>query len=74
MLDDIVLCVPISPAGAARRGRLSHGKVEVHLVLLAQDALHRAVVRNPSLCVMFFWWPKRWLFVMVHVFRGGRST
>ena len=67
----IVLCVPVSPVEATGRGRLSHGKVWVCLVLLAQDALHRAVVRRLSVCVVFVWWSDRWLFVMVHVVRGG---
>ena len=45
----------------------------VRLVLLAQDGLHCAVVRSPSVCVVFVWWPDRWLFFMVHVCRGGRG-
>ena len=73
MHGGVVLCVPVSSVEAARRGRLSHGKVEVRVVLLAQDALHRAVIRHPSVCVLFVWWSNRWLFVMVHVFRGGRG-
>ena len=72
MRSGIVLCAPVSSVEAARRGRLSHGKVEVCLVLLAQDALHHAVVRHPFVCVMFVCWSNRWLFVMDHVFRGRR--
>ena len=52
---------------------MSHGKVEVRIVLLAQGSLHVAVIRHPSVCVMFLWWSNRWLSVMVHVFRGGRG-
>ena len=73
MRGGIVLCVPMSPVEAACLCRLSHGKVYVPLILLAQYVLHRAVVRRPSVCVLFLWWPYRWLFVMVHVFRAGRE-
>ena len=50
MRGDIVLCALVSSVEAARRGRLSHAKVEVRLILLAQNALHRAVIRHPSVC------------------------
>ena len=73
MQGGIVLCAPLSSVEAASRGRLSQGKAEVRLVLLARVALHRAVIRHPSVCVVFVWWSNRWLFVMVHVFRGSRG-
>ena len=72
MQGGVVLCLVLS-VEAARRGRLSHGKVEVCLVLLAQDALHRAVIRHPFVCVVLIWWPNGWLFFVVHVFYGGRG-
>ena len=71
MRGGVDLCAPVSLVEAARRGRLSHGNVEVRLVLLPQDALHRAVIRHPSVCVVLLWWSNGWLFVMVHVFGGG---
>ena len=58
---------------AARNGRLSHGKVEARPVLLAQDALHRAVIRHPFVCIVLIWWPNGWLFFVVLVFPGGRG-
>ena len=73
MRGRVVLCAPVSSVEAAGRGRLSHGKVEVRLVLLAQDALHRAVIHHPSVCVVLVWWSNGWLFYVVHVFRGGRG-
>ena len=73
MRGGIVLCARMWSVEAARRGHLSHGKVEVRLVLLAQDALHRAVIRHPSLCVVLICWSNAWLFVMVHVFRGRQG-
>ena len=73
MRAGVVLCAPVSSVEAARRGRLSHAKVEVRLVLLAQDALHRVVIRHPSVCVVLVWWSNGWLFVMDHGFRGGRG-
>ena len=73
MRGGVVLCAPLSSMEAAHRGHLSNGKVEVRLVVLAQDALHRAVIRHPSVCVLLVWWSNGWLFVMVHVFRGGRG-
>ena len=73
MRGGIVLCAPVSSVEAARRGRLSHGKVEVRPVLLAQDALHRAVICHPSVCVVLVWWSNGWLFVrsMSSVEAGG---
>ena len=56
MQGGIVLCALVSLVEAAGRGRLSHGRVEVCLVLLAKDALHRAVIRHPSVCVVLVWW------------------
>ena len=73
MRGGVVLCAPLSSVEAARRGCLSHGKVQVRLVLLAQDALQGAVIRHPSVCVVLVWWSNGWLFVMAHVFRGGRG-
>ena len=73
MQGGVLLCAPVLSVEAARRGCLSHGKVEVRPVLLAQDALHRAVILHPSVCVVFVWWSNRWLFFVVHVFRGGRG-
>ena len=55
-----------------RRGCLLHSKFQVRPVLLAQDALHRAV-RCPSVCVVSVWWPDSWLFAMVHVVCGGQG-
>ena len=72
MQYDIPLCAPVSSVEAARRGRLSHGKVQVRVILFAKDALHRAVIHHPSVCVVLVCWSNGWLFVMVHVFRGGR--
>ena len=63
MRGGIFLCVPVSPVEAACSGPLSDGKAEVRLVLLAQDALHRAVVRHPSVCFLFVWCPKRPLYL-----------
>ena len=71
MPGGILLCVPVSSVEAARRGRLAHGKVEVPHVLLAQDVLHHAVIRHQSVFVVFVCQSHRWLFVMVHGFRGG---
>ena len=71
MRGGIVLCSVLS-VEAARRGRLSHGKGEVHLILLAQDALYRAVIRDPFVCVVLFWWPNGWLLLVVHVIPAGR--
>ena len=68
----VVLCSALS-VEAARRGRLLHAQVEVRLFLLARDALHRAVIRHPFVCVVLIWWPNGWLFFMVHVFPGGRG-
>ena len=73
MRGGIVLCAPVFSVEDASRGRLSHGKVEVCLVVLAQDALHRAVIRHPSLCAVLVWWSNGLLFVMVHVFCGGQG-
>ena len=39
MRGGIVLCALVSSVEAAHHGRMSHGKVEVRLVLLAQEAL-----------------------------------
>ena len=72
MRGGVVLCSVLS-VEAARRGRLLHGKVEVCLVLLAQDAMHRAVIRHPFVYVVLIWWPNGWLFFVVHVFPGGRG-
>ena len=73
MRGGVVLCAPVFSVEAARRGRLLHGKVEVRLVLLAQDALHRAVIRHPSVCAVVVWWSNGWLFFVVHVLCGGRG-
>ena len=73
MWGGVVLCPPVFFVEATRCGRLSHGKVEVRLVLLAQDALHRAVIHHPSVCVVLVWWSNAWLFFVVLVFRGGRG-
>ena len=67
-----VLCALVSSAEGARRGRLSHGKVEVRLVLLVQDVLHSAPIRHPSVCVVLAWWSNGWLFLVVNVVLGGR--
>ena len=48
-------------------------RFEVCLFLLAQDVLHRAVICHSSVCVVLVWWSNGWLFVMVHVFCGGRG-
>ena len=72
MRGGLVLCSVLS-VEAARRGRLSHGRVEVRLVLLAQDALHRAVIRHPFVCVVLIRWRNGWLFFVVHLFPGGRG-
>ena len=71
MRGGVVLYYVLS-VDAARRGHLSHGKVEVCLLLLAQDALYRAVIRHPFVCVVLFWWPNGWLLFVVHVIPGGR--
>ena len=42
-------------------------------MLLAQDVLRRAVIYHSSVSVVFVWCSNGWLFVMVHVFRGGRG-
>ena len=68
----VVLCLVLS-VEPARRGRVSHGKVEVRPVLLAQDALHRAVIHHPFVCVVLIWWPNGLLSFVVHVFPGGRG-
>ena len=68
MRGGVILCILVSSVEAARRGRLSHGKVKVCLVLSAQDALHRAVIRHPFVCVVLLWWSNGWLFFVVHVF------
>ena len=60
------------PVEAAHPCHLSHGKVEVHLVLLAQDALHRAVISHPLVCVVLIRWPNGRCFFVVHAFPGGR--
>ena len=73
MRGGVLLCAPVFSVEAARRGCLLHGKVEVCLVLLAQDALHRAVIRHPFVCVVLVWWSNGWLTFVVHVFRGGRG-
>ena len=67
----VVPCSVLS-VEAACRGRLSHGEVEVRLILLAQDALYRAVVRYPFVGVVLFWWPDGWLLFVVHAIAGGR--
>ena len=72
MRGGVVLCAPVLSVDAAHRGHLSHGKVEVLLVLVAQDALHRAVIRHPFVFVVLIWWSNGWLFFVVHLFRGGR--
>ena len=73
MRGGVVLCSVLS-VEPARRGRLSHGEVEVRLVLLAQDALYRAVICHPFLGVVLFWRPDGWLLFLVHVFPGGRGN
>ena len=72
MRGGVVLC-SVLPAEAACRGRLSHGEVEVCFVLLAQDALYRAVVCYPSVGVVLSWRLDGWLFFVVHAIPGGRG-
>ena len=72
MRGGIVLCSVLS-VETARRGRLSHGKAEVRLVLLAQDALYCAVICHPFVGVVLFWRPNGWLLFVVHVIPGGRG-
>ena len=73
MRGGVIVCTPVFSVEAARRGRLLHGNVDVHLVLLAQDALPRAVIRHPFVCFVLVWWSNGWLFFTGHVFRGGRG-
>ena len=73
MRGGVVLCAPVSSVEAACPDRVSHGKVEVRLVLLPQDALHRALICHPSAYVVLVRWSNGWLFIMVHVFCGGRG-
>ena len=68
----VVLCSVLS-VEAACRGRLSHGEVEVGLVLLAQDALYRAVAHYPFVGVVLFWRPDGWLLYVVHAIPRGRG-
>ena len=72
MRGGLVLCLVLS-VEAPRLCRLSHGKVAVCLVLLAQDALQRALIRHPFVCVVLIWWSNGWLFFVVHVFPGGQG-
>ena len=72
MPGGIVLCFVLS-VEAACRSRLSHGEVVVRLVLLAQDALYRAVIRQPFVGVVLIWRPNGWLLFVVHFTSGGRG-
>ena len=73
MRGGVVLCATEFSVEAARRGCLSHGKVKVRLVLLAQDALQLAVIGHSFVCVLLVWWSNGSLFFVVHVFCGGRG-
>ena len=68
----VVLCSVLS-VEVACRGRLLHGEADVCLVLLAQDALYRAVVRYRFVGVLLFWRPDGWLLFVVHAIPGGRG-
>ena len=62
-----------SPVEATDCCHLSHGEVKVRVALVAEDAVHCAVVCHPLWFVVFLQGADGGLCVLVHIVRGGRA-